>query len=89
MKCDLDDLEPSRPQIGDNVAISYGCYFSLYGKGQTRTYIKIENGANIGIRSSVVAREEGKTIGAEAIIGASSLVILDVAPGITVAGVPA
>lgn len=44
MKCYLDDLEPSKTKIEDDVTISYGCYFALHGKNQSRTFIKICRG---------------------------------------------
>ncbi|MEM6784251.1 MAG: acyltransferase [Bacteroidota bacterium] len=89
MKCYLDDVEPSHTTLGDGVIVSYGCYFALHGKGQVRSHITIEDGAYVGMRSSIVAGSEPLTIGAGAIVGACSLVRTDVAPHTTVAGHPA
>lgn len=89
MKCYMDDLEPSNTVIGSNVTISYGCYFSLHGKGQGKTKIEINNGSYIGMRSTLMAKKNGLTIGENAIIGAGSVVVKDVAPNTTVVGVPA
>ncbi|MEL6613146.1 MAG: acyltransferase [Bacteroidota bacterium] len=89
MKCYLDDVEPSHTTIGDGVIVSYGCYFALHGKGQARSHITIEDGAYIGMRSTIVAGAEPLTIGTEAIVGAASLVRESVAPRTTVAGHPA
>ncbi|MEL6443290.1 MAG: acyltransferase [Bacteroidota bacterium] len=89
MKCYLDDVEPSHTTIGDGVIVSYGCYFALHGKGQARSYITIEDGAYVGMRSTIVAGAEPLTIGTGAIVGGASLVRENVAAHTTVAGHPA
>ncbi len=48
----------------------------------------IEDGAYIGMRSSIIAPKD-VTIGTGSIVGAASLVNRSVAPGTIVAGVPA
>lgn len=78
MKCYLDDLEPHKTIIEDNVVISYGVYFSLHGKGQTRTSILIKEKAYIGMCSRIVARKNGLVIGKNSVVGACSVVINDV-----------
>lgn len=89
MKCYMDDLEPNKTTIGNNVIISYGVYFSLHGKNQTRTNITIENNAYIGMRSTLMAKSKGLNIGKGAVVGAASLVIKDVPAGEIHAGHPA
>jgi acetyltransferase-like isoleucine patch superfamily enzyme len=44
MKCYMDDMDPSKTIIEDDVTISYGCYFACHGKGQSHTLIKINRG---------------------------------------------
>lgn len=89
MKCYMDDLEPSHTRIGNNVTISYGCYFALHGKGQKRNYITIKDGAYIGMRANLIARNGELVIGEKAIIGACSMVNKSVEPQKTVVGIPA
>lgn len=89
MKCYLDDVEPAHTMIEDDAIISYGVYFSLHGKGQDRSYIRIGKGAYIGMRANIVAGKEPLEIGEKAIIGAGSLVNRSVSPGATAVGVPA
>ncbi len=89
MKCYLDDTEPASMSVGDNVIISYGCYFALHGKGQHRSSIVIEDGAYVGMRANVIAGEDGLIIGAGSTVGAGSLVNKNVAALSTVAGNPA
>jgi acetyltransferase-like isoleucine patch superfamily enzyme len=74
MKCYLDDLEPKSTIIEDNVTISYGCYFALHGINQKHSFIHIKKGSYIGMRSTIIAGNEGITIGENAIVGALSLV---------------
>ncbi len=89
MKCYLDDLEPQSTKIEDNVTISYGCYFALHGIGQKHSYIHIKKGVYIGMRSTIIADEEGITIGENSIVGAASLVNKSLPDNVTAAGVPA
>lgn len=88
MKCYLDDLEPKKTIIGDNVTISYGCYFALHGKGQDHSYIHINNFVYIGMRACLIAGNSGLTIGENSVIGAASLVNKNIPPNVTAVGVP-
>lgn len=78
MKCYLDDLEPHKTTIENNVTISYGVYFALHGKGQPRTFIHLKNKSYVGMRAILIGKKNGLTIGEGAIIGSGSLVIKDV-----------
>ena len=89
MKCYLDDTEPQNIIIGDNVTISYGCYFACHGIRQKRTRIVIEDGVYIGMRANLISGKKGITVKKGAIVAAGSLVNKDVEAGTTVAGVPA
>jgi acetyltransferase-like isoleucine patch superfamily enzyme len=89
MKCYLDDIEPEKTIIEDDVVISYGCYFACHGKWQQHTSIVIEKGAYLGMRCNVVSGKDGIVIGENAIIGAGSLVHKSISGNISVAGVPA
>ena len=88
MKCYLDDLCVDKIVIGDNVTISYGVYFACHGKNQGHNHIVIKDGAYIGMRASITARNDIE-IGNNAIVGAMSLVNKSVADDATVVGVPA
>jgi len=88
MKCYMDDIDPKKTIIEDNVTISYGCYFACHGKGQGHTEIMIKNGAYLGMRCNVVSGKNGIMIGKNAIIAAGSLVHRNVSFGTTVGGVP-
>lgn len=89
MKCYLDDLEPQSTKIEDDVTISYGCYFALHGIMQKHSFIHIKKSVYIGMHSTVIADEEGITIGENSIIGAASLVNKSLPDNVTAAGVPA
>jgi acetyltransferase-like isoleucine patch superfamily enzyme len=89
MKCYLDDLEPKMQIIKDNAVISYGCYFACHGKNQSHTTIIIEEGAYLGMKTSVISGKKGITIGKKAIIGACSFVNKDIPEEKIFAGVPA
>lgn len=89
MKCYLDDLEPKSTVIEDNVTISYGCFFALHGIGQKHSVINLKRGAYIGMRTTIVAGEEGISIGENSIIGACSLVNKSIPPNSKAVGVPA
>jgi acetyltransferase-like isoleucine patch superfamily enzyme len=88
MKCYLDDIEPSKTVIEDNVVISYGCYFACHGKDQSHTHIIIKKGAYIGMRCNIISGKYGITIGENAVIGAGSLVNKDVPDNCIAVGVP-
>ena len=74
MRCYMDDVEPSKTIIEDNVTISYGTYFAVHGRNQGHTTIHIKNNAYIGMRCNILSGKEGITIGQNVIIGAGSLV---------------
>lgn len=89
MKCYMDDMDPEKTIIEDDVIISYGCYFACHGKGQGHTNIVIEKGAYLGMRCNVISGEDGIIIGKNTIVGAGSLVNKSISENISVAGVPA
>jgi acetyltransferase-like isoleucine patch superfamily enzyme len=89
MKCYLDDLEPQSTKIEDNVTISYGCYFALHGIEQKHSFIHIKKRAYIGMRSTIIADNEGIIIGENSIVGAASLVNKSLPDNVTAVGVPA
>ena len=93
MKCYLDDMCYDLMKIGNGVTISYGVYFACHGKNQGHYPIVIEDGAYIGMRANVISRNRDKSvdgvrIGANATVGACSLVNCHVPPGATAVGVP-
>lgn len=88
MHCYLDDLCYDKIEIGKNVTISYGVYFACHGRKQGHNKIVIEDGAYVGMRTSIIAPKD-VTIGTGAIVGAASLVNRSVPPWTIVAGVPA
>jgi len=89
MKCYLDEIDPSKLIIKDNVTISCNCYFTCHGKSQTHTHIIINEGAYIGMRANILSGKEGIEIGKNAIVGAGSLVNKSIPDNTTVVGVPA
>lgn len=88
MRCYLDDMCYDKIEIGRNVTISYGVYFACHGKKQTHNLIRIEDGAYIGMRASIIARND-LVIGKGAVVGACSLVNKSIPGGETVVGIPA
>lgn len=56
MKCYLDDMCYDLISIGNNVTISYGVYFACHGRNQGHYPIRIENGAYIGMRASIISK---------------------------------
>jgi UDP-2-acetamido-3-amino-2,3-dideoxy-glucuronate N-acetyltransferase len=85
--------------IEDDVFVGHGVVFindprpraTIHGRPQTEadwTVVptRVGRGASIGSGATIMC---GLTIGAEALIGAGAVVTKDVAPGETVAGVPA
>lgn len=88
MHCYLDDLCYDKMEIGENVIISYGVYFACHGRKQGHNKIIIKDGAYIGMRTSVVAPKGDVVIGANAIIGAMTLVNKSIPDGATAVGVP-
>lgn len=91
MKCYLDDMCYDLLTIGNNVTISYGVYFACHGKNQGHLPITIKDGAYIGMRANVIAKNPtggGTTIGENATIGACALVNINIPNGATAVGVP-
>lgn len=88
MRCYLDDMCYDLIEIGNNVTISYGVYFALHGRKQGHNKLKIEDNAYIGMRATIIARND-MIIGKGAIIGASSLVNKSVGDNDIVVGIPA
>lgn len=88
MKCYLDDIDPAKTIIEDQVVISYGCYFACHGKGQGHTFIRIKKGAYIGMRCNIISGRQGVTVGEKATIGASSLVNKNIPQASLAMGIP-
>lgn len=88
MKCYLDDIDPAKTIIEDQVVISYGCYFACHGKDQTHTLIHIGKAAYIGMRCNILSGKEGITIGNNAIVGAGSLINKSIPQKSVAIGVP-
>ena len=89
MKCYIDEINPSKFILEDDVTISCNCYFTCHGKGQGHTPIIIKEGAYIGMRVNVVSGKNGVTIGKNVIVGAGTLITKDIPDNVTVVGVPA
>ncbi len=87
MKCYFDDVCPENMIIEDNVGISYGVYFSCHGRKQGHHKIVIRNDAHIGMRATILAREDIE-IGEKSMIGAMSFVNKSIPPHSTAIGVP-
>jgi len=88
MKCYMDDIDPSKTIIEDNVIISYGCYFACHGINQLHTVIHIKKMAYIGMRCNIVSGKKNITIGANSIVGAGSLINKNIPDNKTAIGVP-
>lgn len=88
MKCYMDDLAIEQTIIEDEVVISYGCYFACHGLNQEHTTIIIRKGAYIGMRSNLISGKKGITIGQNSIVGAGSLVNIDIPDETKAVGVP-
>lgn len=90
MRCYLDDMCFDLIRIGNNVTISYGVFFACHGRKQGHNPIVIEDGADIGMRSCIIARKDGGIIiGQDAVVGACSLVNKSVPTCAIVVGIPA
>lgn len=87
MHCYLDDVCYDLMEIGNNVTISYGVYFAAHGKNQGHNRIVIKDGAYIGMRASIIARNDLE-IGENAIVGAMTLVNKSIPDEKTAVGVP-
>lgn len=95
MHCYLDDMCYDLLTIGSNVIISYGVYFACHGKNQGHYPIRIEDGAYIGMRASIISKnadadipEGGITISKDAAVGACALVNRNVPENATAVGIP-
>jgi len=93
MHCYLDDMCHELMTIGNNVTISYGVYFACHGKNQGHYPIIIADHAYIGMCARVISKnckkpDEGVRIGENAVVGACTLVNIDVPDGSTAVGVP-
>ena len=74
-------------RIGDDVEIGGGCHiYSHNSIDDCGGIIILEEGCKIGAHCVILP---GVSIGKDAVVGAMSLVKMDVAAGLTVAGVPA
>ncbi len=87
MKCYFDDVCPENMIIEDNVGISYGVYFSCHGRKQGHNKIIIRNDAHLGMRCTVLARQDIE-IGEKAMVGAMSFVNKSIPAYTTAVGVP-
>ena len=87
MHCYLDDVCYDLMEIGNNVTISYGVYFAGHGRNQGHNHIIIKDGAYIGMRASIIARNDLE-IGENSIVGAMTLVNKSIPDGKTAVGVP-
>ncbi len=87
MRCYLDDMCYDKIIIEDNVIISYGVYFACHGRNQNHNMIHIKNGAYIGMRVSIVARED-LVIGENSIVGACTLINKPIPDNCTSVGIP-
>ena len=92
MHCYLDDMCYDLMYIGNNVIISYGVYFACHGRNQGHYPIRLDDGAYIGMRASIISKngmdESGVTIGKNAVVGACSLVNKNIPDGATAVGIP-
>jgi acetyltransferase-like isoleucine patch superfamily enzyme len=89
MQCYLDDMDPKCTTIEDGAVISYCVKFSIHGKGQGHTPIRIEKGAYIGMGAMLLSGKNGIVIGEGAMIGAGSVVTRSVPARKVAVGVPA
>jgi acetyltransferase-like isoleucine patch superfamily enzyme len=89
MRCYLDDVDPSKTIIGDDVQISYGCYFAIHGAQQGHTEIVIKEGAYVGMRAMLISGRNGIVIGRNCTVSAGALVHQSIPDGATAAAVPA
>jgi len=88
MKCYMDDVAIDKTVIEDGAVISYGCYFACHGLDQRHTHIIIKRGAYIGMQCKLVSGKKGITIGEDSIIGAGSLVNIDIPNRARAVGIP-
>ena len=92
MHCYLDDMCYDLMSIGDNCIISYGVYFACHGRNQDHYPIILDDGVYIGMRACIISKngtsQTGLRIGKKAVIGACTLVNMNVPDGATAVGVP-
>lgn len=87
MRCYLDDLYYDKIEIGQNVTISYSCYFACHGRKQGHNRIIIKDRAYIGMHANIISPDDIE-IGERAIIGAGALVNKSVPDHSYAVGVP-
>ncbi len=87
MKCYFDDLCVDKIEVGNNVTISYGVYFSCHSPYQGHNKIIIKDNVYIGMRASIIAPKDIE-IGEKAVVGAMTLINKNVPDGKTAVGVP-
>lgn len=87
MRCYLDDMCYDKIVIEDNVIISYGVFFACHGRNQGHNDILIKEGAYIGMRTSIIARNN-LILGRNSVIGAGALVNKSVPDNTTAVGIP-
>lgn len=87
MRCYLDDMCYDLVEIGNNVTISYGVYMACHGRKQGHNKLVIRDGAYIGMKASIVARQDIE-IGENAVVGACTLVNKNIPEGATAVGIP-
>lgn len=76
--------------LGDNVHLWHGVTLAVAAPVGSSTRMIIEDNVTIGANTVVVTREgRNLTIGANSVVGAGSVVLGDVPPGVVVAGNPA
>lgn len=87
MRCYLDDMCYDKIVIGDHVTVSYGVYFACHGRKQGHNLLIIRDGAYIGMKAAIVAREDME-IGEKAVVGACTLVNRSIPANATAVGIP-
>lgn len=92
MRCYLDDMCYNLITIENNCTISYGVFFACHGKNQSHLPIYIKEGSYIGMRASIITKNNietsGITIGKNSVVGACTLVNKSVPDGATAVGIP-
>lgn len=72
--------------LGDDVHLYHGVTLGGEGTEPVRRHPTLEDGVRVGANATLIGPI---TVGQDATVGAGSVVVEDVAPGTTVAGVPA
>ena len=86
MHCYLDDVDPKRLTIEDDVTISYRATFALHGPRMSKKGCVVRKGAYVGTGATILG---GVELGEYCTVGAAALVTRDVPAYSTVVGVPA